>query len=56
LLGTQGALVETLDSVEKDVELEIMVVESGEGTVGTVELEQEQRHALVRWEEALFDD
>jgi len=49
--------VETLDGVEEDVELEVMVTRGGKGTVGTMELEQKQRHALVgSGEKTLFDD
>jgi len=55
--GTQGALVETLDGVEEDVELEVTVMRGGKGTVGAAKLEQERRHALVgSGEEMLFDD
>jgi len=49
--------VETLNGVEEDVELEIMVMRGGKGTVGTTKLEQEQRHTLVgSGEGTLFDD
>ena len=49
--------MEMLDGVEEDVELEVMIVGSDKGTMGATKLEQEQRHALVRWgEETLFDD
>ena len=57
MLGAQGALVEMLDGVEEDVELEVMVTRGGKSTVGTAELKQEWRHALVgSGEETLFDD
>jgi len=57
MLGAQGALVETLDSMEEDVELEVTVTWGGKGTVGATKLEQERRHALVgSGEGMLFDD
>jgi len=49
--------VEALDGVEEDVELEVMVMRGGKSTVGTMKLEQKQRHALVgSGERTLFDD
>ena len=55
--GTQGTLVEALNCVKEDVKLEISVARGGEGTVGTMELEQERRHALVgSGERTLFID
>jgi len=54
---TQGALVETLDSVEEAVELKVAVMQGGKGTVGTMKLEQERRHTLVEvGEKTLLDD
>jgi len=49
--------VETLDGVKEDVELEVTVTRGGKSTVGTVELKQERRHALVgSGEGTLLDD
>jgi len=55
--GTERALVKMLAGMKEDMELEVMVTRSGKGTVGTVDIRQEQRHALVGiGEKMLFDD
>jgi len=49
--------VETLDSVEEDVELEVTVMWGSKGAMGATELKQEWRHTLVGiGEKTLFDD